>query len=78
MLDSGEEDLDTGPAGETGPLPVILPPGFDGGEPGRTSEPAGTFAGFNRALRAKAGLEYCVRGCARVGGHGTEPQARGS
>ncbi len=54
ILDSGETALASATAG---PLPVALPPGFAAvaaaGPPG-----TGTFADFNRALRAKAGLEY--------------------
>jgi starch-binding outer membrane protein, SusD/RagB family len=60
LLDSGEADLDAGaPAGgATGPLPVTLPPGFSDASLAGPSGTVGSFAGFNRALKAKAGLEY--------------------
>ena len=60
LLDSGEKDLDKGaPAGgKLGPLPVILPPGFTAASLAGPASLPGSFAGFNRALRAKAGLEY--------------------
>jgi hypothetical protein len=55
-LDSANNQLQT--AGSI-PLPVKLPPGF--GAVSATAGPstaAGSFASFNRALAAKAGLEY--------------------
>jgi hypothetical protein len=55
LLDSGETALEKGTAG---PLPVILPNGFNGASLAGPPGSVGTFAGFNRALRAKAGLEY--------------------
>jgi hypothetical protein len=59
VLDSAETALVAGsPKSGTGPLPVSLPPGFNGASLAGPSTTPGTFAGFNRALRAKAGLEY--------------------
>jgi starch-binding outer membrane protein, SusD/RagB family len=55
ILDSGEANL---VAATPGPLPVVLPTGFNAASLAGPPTSAGTFAGFNRALRAKAGLEY--------------------
>jgi hypothetical protein len=70
LLDSANTSLQTaGPK----PLPVTLPPGF--ASVSATAAPSttpGSFAAFNRALAAKAGLElaYAV---ARTPGSGTPP-----
>jgi hypothetical protein len=76
LLDSGETAL---AQGKPGPLPVILPNGMSGvslaGAPGSV----GTFAGFNRALRAKAGLEYAYAIARAQGGAATPgPSSAGS
>jgi starch-binding outer membrane protein, SusD/RagB family len=55
ILDSGEVALD---AATPGPLPVTLPNGFAAVNGAGPSGTAGSFGAFNRALRAKAGLEY--------------------
>jgi starch-binding outer membrane protein, SusD/RagB family len=56
LLDSGNANLNT--AGAI-PLPVVVPPGFSSvGHAAGPSTVQGSFAAFNRALAAKAGLEY--------------------
>lgn len=57
LLDSGETALLAGGA-KVGPLPVVLPPGFNSVSGSGAPSAVGSFAGFNRALAAKAGLEY--------------------
>ncbi len=79
VLDSAETDLNAGkPASGTGPLPVTLPPGFDGASLAGPSTTPGTFAGFNRALRAKAGLEYAYAIARSAGGSAPTPTTPGT
>jgi hypothetical protein len=79
LLDSGEAALDQGkPASGTGPLPVSLPPGFNSASLAGPSTTPGTFAGFNRALRAKAGLEYAYAIARSAAGSAPTPTTAGS
>ncbi len=78
LLDSGEADLVAGsPKTGTGPLPVSLPPGFNAASLAGPPGTPGTFAGFNRALQAKAELEYAYAVARSPGGtppSSTNPQ----
>jgi hypothetical protein len=67
LLDSGETNLVAGGTAVAA-LPVSLPPGFNSVSGSGAPGTSGSFAGFNRALRAKAGLEYAYAVARSAGG----------
>jgi len=71
LLDSGNANLNTaGPI----PLPVTVPSGFVSvGQTAAPSTAQGSFAAFNRALAAKAGLEYAYAIARTPSGGGAAP-----
>jgi hypothetical protein len=78
LLDSGNAELNT--AGSI-PLPVLVPAGFS--SVGQTAGPStvqGSFAAFNRALAAKAGLElaYAIARTPSGGGAAPTPTSAGT
>jgi len=76
LLDSGFADLNTaGPI----PLPIKVPGGFASvGSTAAPSTAAGAFAALNRALAAKAGLEYAYAIARNAAGTHPTPAAAGN
>ena len=76
LLDSGFTDLNTaGPIA----LPISLPQGFAAvGQTAAPSTAPGAFAAFNRALAAKAGLEYAYAAARGTPGDAPTPTTPGT
>jgi starch-binding outer membrane protein, SusD/RagB family len=77
LLDSGETALLAGGTA-VGALPVVLPPGFNSVSGSGAPSAAGSFAAFNRALAAKAGLEYAYAVARNTAASAPTPTTPGS